>query len=68
MRHRKARGRKPAQVTLVESEIMEACQQYLEDKGYELHSLSRLVLNFKRKKVEVQFDYNDSSCDSKLKD
>jgi hypothetical protein len=54
MRTRKSRGKKPAVVTLTEAEIMQACAQFAERKGFKLAPMSYLkVFRGKRSKVEV---------------
>jgi hypothetical protein len=36
MRFRKARGKKKAVVTMTESEIVEACHEYMKKQGFEI--------------------------------
>jgi len=44
MRFRKERGKKLAQVALSENEVVQACHDYLEAKGYTLADVSYLVI------------------------
>lgn len=44
MRFRKERGKKLARVTLTENEVVQACHDYLEAKGYVLANITYLVI------------------------
>ena len=65
MRFRKARGKKPAVVTLTELDIVEACYQSLMSQGHKLNDRSIMVHRYpskdksgkkRRGKVELQFE------------
>lgn len=49
MRFRKGRGKKPSMVALSENEIVQACHDYLEAKGYTLANISHLVVPIRDK-------------------
>ena len=49
MRFRKERGKKLPQVALSENEIVQACHDYLEAKGYTLADISHLVIPIRDK-------------------
>jgi hypothetical protein len=44
MRLRKAKGKNKACITLTESEIMQACREFLVKKGYSLSNVSYLKI------------------------
>lgn len=50
MRFRKSRGKRPAQITLTENEIVEACYEFLRNKGHELGNRSLLMIPVRDKK------------------
>lgn len=61
MRTRKAKGKKPAVVTLTESDILDICHQHLRDEGYDLGK--RIVMKIplkseekRRQKFEIMFE------------
>jgi dihydroneopterin aldolase len=65
VRFRKAKGKKPGQVTMSDGEIMDCCYQWLRSKGYNLAERSVMVIansttdkagRRRHAKVEVRFD------------
>lgn len=61
MRIRKAKGKKPAVVTLTESDILDICHKHLKFEGYDIgkHIVMRIPLKIadkKRQKLEIMFE------------
>jgi hypothetical protein len=61
MRTRKAKGKKPAVITLTESDILDICHKHLKAEGYDIGKriMMRIPLKTaekKRQKLEIMFE------------